>query len=487
MFCVSSDEFPTSHIVFTVIASQHVEIDNNEFFGWRGAGVDVQDPIVRGDPPGTPGRINRANADTVSVHDNYMHDNQHPTTCSPPPVSGHGLGYGISMSNGAYVNIERNVFDRNRHAIAGHGSPGDGYLAFDNLFMHPGIDSVRFGIPQYNHQIDMHGLKSCGIIGGESSNCGDAGEFMDVGWNTVVFGGSDAIQLRGEPTSEEGMSVHNNVFAQDRSHALTQTVIGLIDNGGNVFGQAGPLGDKFAAGAGDPGGGVCDFDRDGVQDAFRTTGVTWWYFSSLLGRWIWLRESPLTANNTLHDINGDGRCDVPTSAGVFFTPSSAGFDVTQPGNQVGTIGQPVNLPLVQVGAGSLAWRAFGLPPGLWIDAGTGRFGGTPTQDGSYLVQFRARDGRDDIVQGYFQWTIGPNTPAPIRVPFVIGTSVSQASGALRSAGLGTPTQHNVVDANCNEAVGTVLDQIPSAGTLEPPGFAVHLEVEAWPGGGRSCN
>jgi hypothetical protein len=284
------------------------------------------------------------------------------------------------------------------------------------------------------------------------------------------------------------MSVHHNVFAQDRGSALTQTVTGLFDNGGNVFGQAGPLGDKFSAGAGNPGGGVCDFDRDGVQDAFRSTGVTWWYFSSLLGRWVWLRESPLSPNDSLRDINGDGRCDVPTSEGAFLTPPGAGFDVTRPADQVSTIGRPVDLPLVQVGGGPLAWRAFGLPPGLWIDAGTGRIMGTPSQGGSYQVRFRARDTNDAIVDGYFQWTIDPNnTPVPIRVPFVIGTSISQATGALSTAGLGTPTQHDVVDGSCNEAVGTVIGQIPSAGTLEPPGFAVHLEVEAWPTGHQSCN
>ena len=73
---------------------------------------------------------------------------------------------------------------------------------------------MKAGITFYNHQIDMHGLKTCGI--GEHFNCGPAGEFMEVAYNTVVSDDSDAIQLRGTPTSADGMSVHHNVFAQDR-------------------------------------------------------------------------------------------------------------------------------------------------------------------------------------------------------------------------------------------------------------------------------
>ena len=104
------------------------------------------------------------------------------------------------------------------------------------------------------------------------------------------------------------------------------------------------------------------------------------------------------------------------------------------------------------------------------------------------MRFRARDAKDATVEGYFQWTIDPaNTPVPIRVPFVVGKSFSEASGVLRSAGLGTPTQHEVVDGSCAKDVGTVIGQTPSSGTLEAPGFVVHLEVEAWPKPPKKCN
>src|SRR5262245_54011179 len=56
----------------SVRSSQAVEVDHNEVLRWRGAGVTVTD---------AENRINKDNASTVWVHDNYMHDNQHPGYC----------------------------------------------------------------------------------------------------------------------------------------------------------------------------------------------------------------------------------------------------------------------------------------------------------------------------------------------------------------------------------------------------------------------
>src|SRR5262249_53097107 len=94
------------------------------------------------------GRINRDNAATVHVHDNYIHHNQHPSSdnCAEvvinhlPLIDGdnHAAGYGVEASDGAYVTIERNVFDWNRHSIAGDGKAGTGYLAYSNLILKNG-------------------------------------------------------------------------------------------------------------------------------------------------------------------------------------------------------------------------------------------------------------------------------------------------------------------------------------------------------------
>jgi hypothetical protein len=423
-----------------VFSSQHIEIDHNELYRWRGSTVNIHDPA---------GRINKENAATAWVHDNFMHDNQHPTYCGLDPfASGHGGGYGVSVAEGGFALIERNVFDSNRHAIAGHGSPGDGYLLYRNLFLYPGVDSEKLGFTHYNHQIDMHGLETCGS--GEHFNCGAAGEYMDVAWNTIVSRDSDAIQLRGIPSDPRGMSVHNNVFAQSHDSALTQTQTGLHDDGGNYFynGKI-DLAKEFST----TDRGTCDFDRDGINDAFAATGVTWWYFSSLVGHYVYLNQSSgiFASDFTLSDVNGDGRCDVTAAQGTFLTPSSAPFDVTRPPDQAATVGHATSLQLgpdwptstfpsrmsfirgrahasssetqgrsrvpelgslgsvrgVRVGPGPLTWAATGLPPGLWMGAGTGRISGTPIQAGSYPVRFGASDAHGDTVYGFFRWTVNP--------------------------------------------------------------------------------
>lgn len=271
---------PGANDAVEVYSSRHVEIDHSEFYRWSGAGVNIHDNFSR---------INRdSGRDGVWVHDNWFHDNQHPTFCEVFPIgSGHGGGYGVTVAEGGFPLIERNVFNDNRHAIAGHGSTGDGYLVYDNLFLHPGVDSVRAGFTSFNHQIDMHGLETCSDINNEHFNCGQAGEYGDIAYNTVVSDDSDAIQLRGKPTSyynpvtgvvnpAGGIRVHNNVFAQSVDDALTQTQQGLFDDGGNFYNQQ-SVTDTFGDHTGSP---ACDFDGDGISDGFRASGVAWWYYSA---------------------------------------------------------------------------------------------------------------------------------------------------------------------------------------------------------------
>jgi hypothetical protein len=290
-----------------VFSSQNVEVDHNEFYHWTGTAVQVRD---------ARNHINRDNSDTVSIHDNWMHDNQHPTTCDLTDFSGHGGGYGVSVNDSGYAKIEHNVFDSNRHAVAANGHAGDGYNLVGNLFLRPGVDSRHGPVTGYNHQIDVHGLDTCGS--GEHYNCGDAGEFFFVGYNTVantfVSQAGDAIQLRGTPTSYAppstgGMQVVGNVFSNAKGGALTQTTDhGLVDGGGNRFSASGALG--WAGSASAP----CDFDGDGAKDQFRASGAGWWYLSSRMNHWVALATSTSTSV-AFSDVNGDGLCDA-TSGGV---------------------------------------------------------------------------------------------------------------------------------------------------------------------------
>jgi hypothetical protein len=312
--CESADTATDSDAV-TVFASAGVEIDRNEFYKWRGSAVNIHDDDGVTDRTPT-NRLTKDNPQAVWIHDNSFHDNQHPTTCDLLSSSGHGAGYGVNVGDGAYALIERNVFDKNRHAVASNGKGGSGYYLYRNLFLAPGVDSVHWPITSFNHQIDVHGLSTCGS--GEHYNCGPAGEYMDVAYNTVGSAASDAIQLRGVPTDSRGMSVHDNVFAQNRENALTQTQTGLRDNGGNTFTK--PLFSYHR--------GTCDFDGDGSADLFIATGVTWWYDSSRYGRWTFLNQSADEGDDiVLADRDGDGRCDATSPGGeVHLGPEGVVWD-----------------------------------------------------------------------------------------------------------------------------------------------------------------
>ena len=282
-------------------SSPNVEIDHCEVDHWRGAALAVLD---YGD------RLDLAHADSVWIHDNFIHHNQHPTADSIIPSGGHGAGYGVQMSHGAYALIERNVFDYNRHNIMGDGTSGTGYLAYRNLILpHGGINSREVGFTIHTHAIDMHGSDTCGIFGGDH-NCGLAGEYMDVQYNTVLYTEGASVKLRGTP--EIRMNVANNVFANDEDDALVENETGM-QAANNAFGLD-TTGEMRS----------CDFDGDGIPDPFLATGVTWWYAASNQnGRWTYLYNSIARAGElVLGDRDGDGRCDVMVAGTVLYASDS---------------------------------------------------------------------------------------------------------------------------------------------------------------------
>jgi hypothetical protein len=327
-----------------VYASQHVEIDHTELYHWRGAGVNVHDGNNANDTSFL-GRLNQDgvedNSTNVWVHDNYIHHNQHPSNVSCIDGSGHAGGYGVEASDGAYVKIERNVFDWNRHSIAGDGKSGSGYVARDNLILPNGgvhfkcIDPgsglfnlflnpfalayqvVRLALDEgsiyHTHAIDMHGVGNCGTFGGDH-NCQQAGEYMNVEYNTILYTAGNGIHLRGTPTralsspagTKVGMDVKNNVFAHSVRDGGFFTPGAFVQNESGLNEQGNTLGlntfnDRKS----------CDFDGDGAADSLIATGVAWWFTSSRVGgQWTFLaRSSTRIADIIVRDINGDGRCD----------------------------------------------------------------------------------------------------------------------------------------------------------------------------------
>jgi len=307
---------------------RNVEISNMEIFHWSGVGVQVQDDVRKGDTRGR-GRLFNTNPAAVCVTGNYIHHNRH----------GAGEGYGVNSTAGAYVTIERNVFDENRHAIAGGSSKHpdaedySGYTARDNLILAGGglhcLDSPATGaaiggiiggviggvigglfgglagaaigagigagvgagagaiagstICWHTHQIDMHGTKSTLL---SEYCCGTAGETIIIERNTILYTKGKAIKIRGNPVDKA--VVDGNVFKhKSRGDAIAQNgepgwgdnITNPIDvRPNNVF-DCGDITTELGQG---------DFAGDGQQDDFMTTGVTWWARSPTTGQWRYL-------------------------------------------------------------------------------------------------------------------------------------------------------------------------------------------------------
>lgn len=157
----------------TVAGSRNIEVDNMEMWNWPWAAVSVKQ------------------ASDVRVHHSYIHNNIKSQ-----------LGYGVVTQNGkATAEVACNLFDKNRHSIAGSGQSGEGYSAHHNLILNGG------GRGAY-HQFDMHLYSSQKI----------AGEFMEVMQNWFDFGrygtsNRSSIGMRGRP--ERGpITVMDNWFSQ---------------------------------------------------------------------------------------------------------------------------------------------------------------------------------------------------------------------------------------------------------------------------------
>lgn len=257
-----------------------VEIDNNEFYGWQIAAV-----AVRRFP------LDKCSLGSVYIHDNYFHHNL-----------GNGVGYGVSIGE-AYALIEKNVFDQNRHAIAGSGFCHTGYEARWNVVLSK--NDAR------SHSFDMHRH-------GESNSwgLGPAGEYIMIRENTFLYGRRVGVKIRGRPT--EGAFVIDNAFIHSKSEipppwqwplpwlkAVRQTGesgnLVVRDNEYEVDYR-----NQIAFG---------DFDGDGATDVFWADGRNWWYAGGGQRIWKHLNSYPNTLSElSFQDIDGNGKTDVYRSA-----------------------------------------------------------------------------------------------------------------------------------------------------------------------------
>lgn len=154
--------FPTSGGIRTGHAG--LEVDNCELMGWSHAAV-----ALGGDGD-------------HHIHHNFIHHNQR-----------HGLGYGVNLGRTSAL-IEYNLFDYNRHAIAGSGRPGSGYEARHNVVLEHAN----------GHLFDMHGSRDRGDTGNV------AGTWMKIHHNTFADPSNSAIRIRGVP--EDEAEIHHNWF-----------------------------------------------------------------------------------------------------------------------------------------------------------------------------------------------------------------------------------------------------------------------------------
>lgn len=258
-----------------------VDVSNMEISGFSGQAVYVSDSLQR-----------QVGPSAVRVHDNYIHNNQHEG----------GNGYGVDVASSAWVTIDRNVFDYNRHAIAASGKEGTSYIADHNLVLKGGGVHNKW-YNHYTHLFDVHGDANCDYLPGEWAehiwNCGNAGSYFEFTNNAFQFTNDHAIKLRGVPRQKAKIS--GNVFAHssadDAIEPFNSTNVEIGANTANVD----PFG-KY---------GVCDFDGDGTDDLFLATGTSWWYSSGGKGHWTFLSPNNERLEQVgLGDFDGDKRCDV---------------------------------------------------------------------------------------------------------------------------------------------------------------------------------
>lgn len=154
-------KFPTSNGITTKYP--RLEVDNCEISGFSHAGVYLLT---------APGH---------HIHHNHIHHCQY-----------QGLGYGVCHNTASSL-IEYNLFNWNRHSIAGTGRPGNSYLARHNL---------ELGV-SLSHCFDMHGGRD------RKDGTNIAGTSIEI-YNNTFRAWQTPVVIRGVP--EEKCEVHHNWF-----------------------------------------------------------------------------------------------------------------------------------------------------------------------------------------------------------------------------------------------------------------------------------
>ncbi len=155
-----------------------LEVDNCDISGFSSAGVGL------------------SKGDRHHIHHNFIHHCQY-----------QGLGYGVSHGTATSL-IERNLFDFNRHSIAGTGRPGCSYEARHNVELGTSL----------RHCFDMHGGRA------RKDGTDIAGTKIVIQHNTFRAP-VRAIKIRGVP--QEACRISGNWFTR---HANSETAVRSLGN-----------------------------------------------------------------------------------------------------------------------------------------------------------------------------------------------------------------------------------------------------------------
>lgn len=106
-----------------------------------------------------------------------------------------GLGYDVSLDKDSHALIEHNIFDYNRHDIAGSGHREQSYEARYNLVLPHGTD----------YSFDMHSEHE-----NEDNGSNYAGNFISIHHNTFMNIKHEAVMIRAIPKTMA--DIRSNTF-----------------------------------------------------------------------------------------------------------------------------------------------------------------------------------------------------------------------------------------------------------------------------------
>ena len=161
-------KLPTSNGIKTEYS--RLEVDNCEISAFAHAGIYL------------------SKGEGHHIHHNFIHHCQYG-----------GLGYGVSHNTASSL-IEYNLFNWNRHSIAGTGRPGCSYVARHN---------IEQGV-SLSHCFDMHGGRD------RKDSTDIAGTSIEI-YNNTFWAPKCSVKIRGVP--QEKCEIHHNWFPNHASAA----------------------------------------------------------------------------------------------------------------------------------------------------------------------------------------------------------------------------------------------------------------------------